>query len=336
MKYPKVRFITENTGNMASRYLCFLAKSISLKLYQNSEYYVLPKLVTKNSRCVYFPDFAYSKNFWKSIKLNNNKNFCAKFSSGALKEASRFLASMPFEDSDNSAIKIKRDWAKIEPDFWANVFKFLDFASQIAKIDKIEVLLTPFGTPGSFYSSKVGKKFHIQATCRLDSPAGNIAFILLQCLYVIKESWGGEIADEEFARRMEIVNFLFSETVFFKFYPGYKDINKTSFAPHQDDIIRSQKYLEKLGFPANNLTIDSNAGSFTSQEKSLLKYMQKCPGKVVSFDKISQILWGDESYDKYSPQAMAKIIENIRRKIKKLGIKRRVIFTKRGKGYWFN
>ena len=72
---------------------------------------------------------------------------------------------------------------------------------------------------------------------------------------------------------------------------------------------------------------------FSPQEGRLLKCLQEKKGKIVSFDQTSQILWGRNSYDKYSPQAMAKVIENIRRKIQDQGINKEVIFTKRGKGY---
>ena len=50
MKYPKVRFITNNPEKEAE-YICFLAKSISDNLYQNAGLLVLPEAIPST---VYF------------------------------------------------------------------------------------------------------------------------------------------------------------------------------------------------------------------------------------------------------------------------------------------
>jgi len=58
-------------------------------------------------------------------------------------------------------------------------------------------------------------------------------------------------------------------------------------------------------------------------------------GQIVSFDDMADIIWKDNSDQKFSLEAIAKIIQNIRIKIRTLGIIKEIIFTKRGSGYLY-
>ena len=75
--------------------------------------------------------------------------------------------------------------------------------------------------------------------------------------------------------------------------------------------------------------------NLTKQEEKVLKELVGNTGNYVTFDKIGEILWEDKIDEKYSLSAMAKVMENLRRKIKGIGVNKEVIFTKRGKGYLF-
>lgn len=96
-------------------------------------------------------------------------------------------------------------------------------------------------------------------------------------------------------------------------------------------IEKSNKYLEKLGF-SKKTVIDSTNPIFTEKESLLLEELINNQGKILTFEKCSEILWEDESFEKFSLEAIAKVIENIRKKIRELGINKEVIFTKRGSG----
>ena len=54
--------------------------------------------------------------------------------------------------------------------------------------------------------------------------------------------------------------------------------------------------------------------------------------KLKSRDDIGDVLWGKESYEKYSDWAIDQIMSKIRKKLGLLGTKTRIV-TVRGRGY---
>lgn len=336
MKCPKINIYTDNTADFEAQYICFLAKGISMGEYQNSGYLVLPHLEPENSRAVYFPNLGYSADFWRAINFNSNTNLSTNFPKTAISEVKNLLAKKRKEMLTTECQELASEWKKIEKEFFNNVYRFLDMESTLAKVEKINILITPYGTLGSFNPARVGNKYNLYATSRVDFPVGNIAAIILQNLYIIKTGIGGETGDENYIKRMAAISFLLTGTVFAKFYPDYKDPAKTKFTLSKSLMAKSEKYLAKLGFPAKDGLKNINLDHFTFQEAELLKHLMDHRGNIVSFDRVSQILWKSESFDKYSPQAMAKVVENIRRKIKIQGISKELIFTKRGKGYFLS
>lgn len=73
---------------------------------------------------------------------------------------------------------------------------------------------------------------------------------------------------------------------------------------------------------------------FTRQEYELVSFLLKNQGKLVSRETISEILWGSESYDKYSDWAIDQIMSKIRKKLKSLSSRVNLV-TVRGRGYKF-
>jgi hypothetical protein len=71
---------------------------------------------------------------------------------------------------------------------------------------------------------------------------------------------------------------------------------------------------------------------FTGQEYNVIKFLLDEPNKLRTRDEISNILWGEESYEKYSDWAIDQVISKIRKKLKKLGTKTQLV-TLRGRGY---
>lgn len=94
---------------------------------------------------------------------------------------------------------------------------------------------------------------------------------------------------------------------------------------------------------ANGLYIDEKGGTvsyggvpveekFTTQEYNIVKSFLEQPGKLISRDEISQVLWGKESYDKYSDWAIDQLMSKLRKKFVELGTRTRLV-TLRGRGY---
>ena len=71
---------------------------------------------------------------------------------------------------------------------------------------------------------------------------------------------------------------------------------------------------------------------FTRQEYMILSMFLQKKDKLFTRDEIGEMLWGKESYEKYSDWAIDQLMSKLRRKLKKIGIKSSLI-TIRGRGY---
>jgi len=56
--------------------------------------------------------------------------------------------------------------------------------------------------------------------------------------------------------------------------------------------------------------------SLTAQEQLLFDYLEKNVGKIITKEKIAQIMWGKNWFEQYSEQAIDKIITRMRQKLK--------------------
>lgn len=97
------------------------------------------------------------------------------------------------------------------------------------------------------------------------------------------------------------------------------------------------------GREANGLYLDEKEGmvcyggfpveeKFTGQEYNVVKFFLENPDQLKTRDKISEVLWGKESYEKYSDWAIDQVISKIRKKLKQLGARTKLV-TVRGRGY---
>lgn len=345
MKYPIIELCTDNTGDFVAQYICFLAKGISMGTYQDGGYLVVPDLIRGNPKTVFFPDFNYSKEFWRAITFCPNYNFSSEYPPKALAEVKSHLLKAGYANHETLIDKISKDWQVLEKPFFEDINSFLDLNDAMDKVSKIKILITPFGTRGSFYPPRTGNNFNLITTSRIDCPAGNIATGILQNLFIIKTKIGGEIGSHEYVKRMSTINFLFSGTVFKKYYPDYVDLTKSDYSTDLDLLKKSAKYLNKLGFPAKQTISQKDGeillngkftnGTFTSQEVRFLCALLNS-GEILDFDKAADALWKDLADEKYSLAAMAKVVESIRRKIRDNGIQKNLIHTARGRGYFLS
>lgn len=333
MNYPKINIFTDNTGDFEAQYICFLAKGVTLGEYQNNGFTVLPNLDSQNPKSVYFPNLEYSTKFWKSIISNPNKNLSNMFPKPAINEAKEKLSKYKVGKYEKDIEKIKSEWERTEKSFFKDISNFLHYEKSLAKIDEINILITPYGTIGSFNPPRIGNKFKLFVTSRVDIPVGNIAAGILQNLYIIENNIGGEIGEDKYIKRMSAIAFLFENTIFKKYYPNYNNLLKNDFGCDIQTINKSNEYLEKLGFKQEEIKININNPVFTKQEKDVLGALIRNKGQIITFDEVADIVWKEEADNKFSLVAIAKIIQNIRIKIRAIGINKEVIFTKRGSGY---
>src|SRR5690606_17184082 len=97
----------------------------------------------------------------------------------------------------------------------------------------------------------------------------------------------------------------------------------------------------KATLPENILLIKKNTiyingiplvKEFSSTEQKLLQYFLSQQGEVISRDTLGDVIWGEESEDKFSEWAIDQHISRLRKKLKRMGIGIS-IKTVKGRGY---
>ncbi|HUW21852.1 MAG TPA: winged helix-turn-helix domain-containing protein [Candidatus Bathyarchaeia archaeon] len=95
----------------------------------------------------------------------------------------------------------------------------------------------------------------------------------------------------------------------------------------------------------NPLTVDPQSGvilqgkrpidlSLTGKEYDILVFFLTHKNFPISRDKIAEVLWGKDSYEKYSDWAIDQLIHQLRNKLALVGVKENLV-TVKGKGYCF-
>lgn len=289
--------VTKDAVNTAN-YICYLAKAIGLGLFQAGGFAVLPYPVNLN-KAIYFPDLTYSKAFWRVIVRAKSHNYGDIYPSVAVTEV---LDKMSSPTSPASKISYSKIVSK---------YKYL-----LSNVKQIDILETEYGSKGSYMTAKN----KIIMSRRSDGSPQDFERTLLLAITKFRNKDEAEIGSINWHKRNAIADFL-------------APVKTTK--SNLEMVRFSQDYLKKLGFEPKSEISGINLNNLTRQETDLLNFLTTSSGQVVSFDKVAEILWGEKSFEKYSLQAMAKVVENLRKKIRDSGINRELIFTKRGKGYIF-
>ncbi|KKR29774.1 hypothetical protein A2715_00825 [Candidatus Woesebacteria bacterium RIFCSPHIGHO2_01_FULL_39_32] len=113
----------------------------------------------------------------------------------------------------------------------------------------------------------------------------------------------------------------------------------------EDAVLGTEEPKESHSSTETNgdLNLDENTGAilfkgktveerFTRQEYSILTAFLQNEGKLLTRDDAGAVLWGKESYEKYSDWAIDQLISKLRKKLNELGVKDK-LSTVRGKGY---
>ena len=248
MGYPKVQFIEANKENLAN-YLCYLAKQISCGFYQDRRFLVLPRLIEKESRAIYFPDLPYTTKFWNNFASLKQNVFVFEFEKKVVEMAEEMLKQVQHDKSviPNSFrdLKIAEDWRKIE------------------------ILPTPFGSVGSFFFKRVGRKFDFKITVRDDFGPAQIAETILTNLIWIDHPtpnlalWHQVEATVDFLLTKSKLAKLFN----YKYVPTVISLPEIS----ENFVAESEKYLEKLGFPVHTSLKVQEFKSLTTTEREFWK-----------------------------------------------------------------
>lgn len=76
-------------------------------------------------------------------------------------------------------------------------------------------------------------------------------------------------------------------------------------------------------------------GFFSRREKRFLKYLLKSANTIISREKSSSLIWGNDVREKYTDWALDQFVRRLRNKFGQMGLDRYLIVTKKNQGYVF-
>ncbi|MBI3342925.1 winged helix-turn-helix domain-containing protein [Candidatus Gottesmanbacteria bacterium] len=327
MRSLAVRFI-EHDARATAAYLCFLAKSIQLEKYPKGNYMVLPRLIPKHPYCVHFPNYPYSSSFWQHIARWERYGVSGPCPQEAMTE---MLFHLRGYHPPSAPLHITRRWKEKGQAFFtalSDVLNMLKIYDQVATID---ILVTEFGTLGSFSATRgLGNTCYIACTVRVDGSGADLFRTLLQAFLLMRQGTGPsmDVGGIGWYEREAVLRHLLTSTKIRQLI--------APLAPNTPDerlIQESHRYLASLGFPVNHDIAPAFARFLTNKERNVWEYLVANKQRIVSFDELADAVWKDESDEKFSLYALSKLIETIRRKLRAHSVNRQVIVTFRKRGY---
>lgn len=336
------KFVFFNDLKKEANYLCFLAKNISLFRYQNGNFLVLPYPV-KVIKSVYFPNLPYQSSFWNLIKKEKNEDY-GKFYSDKLIKIALELLKKSVDKENKKTESFLSVWEKNKKIFLKKINQF--YSGKIFdKIKKVEILLTNFGTYGSFNIIKEKKYWKISCTQRLDLSVSNLLRTIILALCYFEDKTKSEIGEIAWYEKQKAVDYLINHGSLKKFFNKSCEKIKNDSKAYYYYQRKSNQYLTQLGFNKidkiniyNHFLVVNSIKTkiyLTSLEERVLKCLIENRGNIVTFDDLGQVSWQKKFLDKFSLYAIAKVIENIRKKICQAGLNYDLIKTVRKRGYYF-
>lgn len=326
-----------------SHIVCFLAKSLTQGYYRKGGFLILPYPVTTPRYNVFFPDLSYSSSFWRVINKTPNIDYGYAFPEKAGQEVQHLLEEYDFVQKTTLRTKdIKKKWLHYEDNFIDKLISVFKWDKILSGINTIDIQLTPYGTPGSYYVFKKNGQTRIKCTSRLDQNPALIARTLMLAFYTLVSNQSAEIGEIHWFEKQAFVDFVFKQTIIADIFP--RAIFNINNPPELSIYLKdSQRYMNKLRLARkvslridndmvvyNNIIIDT---LFSAAEKKLIRFLITHGNSVVSFEDAAYAIWQDQTDEKYSLYALAKIIENIRSKLYAAGIYSDPIKTIRKHGY---
>lgn len=320
--------------------VCFNLENVQMGLYQKIGFQVLPYLPYGFRQSSFVPDFDYTDEFWKAMSSAHPTNYGATFPTLAREFIKKELKSY----KQNFKIDIKekeKEWIQMSHDFICDL-ELIFGKGSFDIFEKVEILQTPFGTPGSFSPIKLANgKYFLPICLRYDMPVAYVGNMLISNFYIVKAPYSTETGEIGFYERMATVRFLREQSILYKYFPKEKTTIANEFKKYIND---SEKFLKKLGFSSyNGCSLSENDDLivhgkivneyFTKQERRIIIKLIKNANHIISYDMFAEILWENNADEKYSLYSIAKVVENVRRKLRELGLKKTRIKTIRGEGY---
>lgn len=215
---------------------------------------------------------------------------------------------------------LEQEWNENQIEFEKKIIKYFP------KLNSVNIAISPsfYGSVGWYGFWDNGKTILIRP--RYDRKLIDIQKLVVNSLthyfYVSKKV---NLTTKKWlikqAKAKEIQNKIFGVTC--------KSKNMTDILSHQfagSLATKSIEYLKELKvFKPSNIKM---LQKLTKTEDKIFNILIKNKGKLVPFEDIAEVIWDEESFEKYSEYAITKHIESLKRKITKGSI-----HNQRGYGY---
>ncbi|WKZ24368.1 MAG: winged helix-turn-helix domain-containing protein [Candidatus Dojkabacteria bacterium] len=329
--------IWEYSKTTEARRYCTVARTIQSYFFQTKGFLVLPKPETYDVSSVYFPNLPiiHHKDFWQKIETFDQYNETTQ--QQVVKDVEEFITlAQPPEEQ-------KTSWQHIEKDFWAYMSTFLPVLYD--RIDRLVIRQTQFGTVSSSIGRIHKKDRTLRLSIRFDADFSHIASAIFIGL-TSETDPHSPLYGHTWEERQSIGDFLMNHTLIKSLFPHHQPTVKTIRHELPKNLrAASQHYLTELGFPPKQLiTINDHKQVLvnqkclplsTTEHKVFSLFIEK-RNQIVTPAEIAQELWQDQSYERFSLYAIAKVVERLRKHIQNVGIYTGLIETRRGQGFVLN
>ena len=311
--------------------------------YRANNFHVLPlKHPLASVKTVSFPDLPYNKipRFWNIARKTDVLNLPMKTDRKVVNALVSLLEKEKIEKPNYT--NLVKPWEKAEKNVLSEIERIIP--GKKGKIDSIKIYPTSFGTSSSF--NKVTKY-----------PAKVIMYLRQdQDIYTLTEALLSAITRDDVFKELKgiwneselLVDWLITKSSISKVLERYQPdkkfiptLTKTRTQQSAKLLKESDRFYKKLGVPITEKVFKPNgkspiingkaAENLTLKETELLNFFIKNQNKVISFDKLADIIFSD--YDDFSLWAITKTIERLRNKLEENGVSGSYIQTLRGQGY---
>jgi len=304
-----MQLINQLENNQES--LLLILKGLKKGVYQDRRFYILENPDNKfKDRVLLIPkDFAKTH----SYKLNDLKDYATPYLSQLNKFNKKIKESLNiYTELLNSEFSVKElNKIQIKPVIWGTLGSISDdFSFIYPRIDRNPTQV-----------------FHLLVNCLIDQRLSKQHKLITQ-YSKNKKNWENKqlIANQVLKKLLKSSSILTHKTKSL--------VNILNNNSKGNLVKQSAKNYASLGYPITSLlNIKTLNKQLTPKEILILKELQNNKLEVVTFEKLSEIIWKDKATEKYSLYAITKQMQRIRKKLQSHGITENIIHTQRGKGY---
>lgn len=273
-------------------------RDIEFGFFQANRFYVLPKLPAKfRDRIVFYPE-----------KIEPSS------------------ALRPYQKAFQTKLSVMQKLATI---YLPKVQKFI--TGNVSKRNyKMAIAPTFVGSVGQydFFPNE-----NITVYPRFDRTMEEIFCLILTA--IIEYEMPKPVKQQDWVQKQTITKRLFADVAFRSIFPKIKDMTEILEENTSGErAIQSAKYLLALGHPIVPLLNDVDSLILSSsEEQKLIQLFVSKRSKLVTYPEIALALWSSNAAQKYSPFAIAKLVERLRASLQNNSVPRNIIESYRGKGY---